>query len=71
MEEELGVEIFERLASGVRLSAAGEVYLHHIRMQLSDFERVKSQISDLKGCAVGMFRSPVARRYCRHFYPSK
>lgn len=49
MEEELGVQIFERLPRGVRLSAAGEIFLNHIRMQLSDMERVKSQIADLEG----------------------
>ncbi|MCG8380745.1 MAG: LysR substrate-binding domain-containing protein [Gammaproteobacteria bacterium] len=49
IEEELGVEIFERLPTGVRLSAAGEIFLHHIRQQISDLERVKSQIDDLAG----------------------
>jgi len=49
MEEELGVPIFERLPRGVRLSAAGEILLHHVRTQLSDMERVKSQIADLAG----------------------
>ncbi|AWI75393.1 hypothetical protein CEW83_09350 [Parazoarcus communis] len=49
MEEELGVPIFERLPRGVRLSAAGEILIHHVRNQLSDMERVKSQISDLTG----------------------
>jgi DNA-binding transcriptional LysR family regulator len=49
IEEELGVELFERLPKGVRLSSAGEVFLHHVREQLTDIERVKSQISDLYG----------------------
>jgi len=49
MEEELGVQIFERLPRGVRLSAAGEILIHHVRTQLSDMERVKSQIADLSG----------------------
>ncbi len=49
LEEELGVQIFERLPRGVRLSAAGEILLNHIRMQISDMERVKGQISDLAG----------------------
>jgi DNA-binding transcriptional LysR family regulator len=49
MEEELGVALFERLPRGVRLSSAGEILLHHIRGQLSDMERVKSQIADLTG----------------------
>jgi len=49
IEEELGVDIFERFPRGVRLSAAGEILIHHIRSQLSDIERVKSQIADLSG----------------------
>lgn len=49
IEEDLGVDIFERFPRGVRLSAAGEILIHHIRSQLSDIERVKSQIADLSG----------------------
>ena len=44
MEEELGVPIFERLARGVRPTTAGEILIHHIRGQLTDMDRVKSQI---------------------------
>ena len=53
MEEELGVPIFERMPRGVRLSTAGEILIHHIRNQLSDMERVKSQIADLSGVRRG------------------
>ncbi len=49
IEEDLGTPVFERLPKGVRLSAAGELYIHHVRRQLSDMERVKSQIADLSG----------------------
>jgi len=49
VEDELGVSIFERLAVGVRLNTAGELLLKHIRNQMSDLERVKSQIADLSG----------------------
>ncbi len=49
MEDELGVPLFERLPSGVRLSVAGEIFIHHVRTQLSDLEKIKSQISDLSG----------------------
>jgi DNA-binding transcriptional LysR family regulator len=53
MEQELGVPIFERLARGVRLSTAGEILIQHVRSQLSDMERVKSQIADLSGVRRG------------------
>jgi DNA-binding transcriptional LysR family regulator len=49
LEEDLGVPIFERLPGGVRLSAAGEVLIQHVRGQLADMERVRSQIADLRG----------------------
>lgn len=49
IEAELGVPIFDRLPSGVRLSVAGELFIQHIRKQLADMERVQSQIADLSG----------------------
>ncbi len=53
MEQDLGVPIFERLPRGVRLSTAGEILIQHVRTQLSDMERVKSQIADLTGVRRG------------------
>lgn len=53
MEEELGVQIFERLPRGVRLSPAGELFIHHARNQMADMERLKSQIADLSGVRRG------------------
>ena len=49
IEAELGVPIFDRLPTGVRLSVAGELFIQHIRRQLADMERVQSQIADLSG----------------------
>lgn len=49
IEDELGVQIFERMPVGVRLNTAGEILLEHIRNQMSDIARVKSQIADLSG----------------------
>ena len=53
LEDELGVPIFERLPRGVRLNTAGEILLHHIRNQVSDMARVRSQIADLSGVRRG------------------
>lgn len=53
LEEDLGVPIFDRIANGVRLNAAGELYVYHVRAQLADMERVKSQIHDLQGIRRG------------------
>ena len=48
-EEEFGGPIFERLPRGVRLNPAGELLMQHIQAQLSDLERVRSQVADLSG----------------------
>ena len=53
LEAELGMPIFERLPRGVRLNTAGEILLHHIRGQVSDMARVRSQIADLSGVRRG------------------
>ncbi len=49
LEDELGTPVFERTSRGVRLTAAGELLLMHIRTQNSDLERLRSQIADLSG----------------------
>lgn len=49
LEAELGVPVFERLPRGVRLSTAGELMIHYLRNQASDFAKLHSQIADLTG----------------------
>ena len=53
LEEEVGTSLFERLPSGVRLNTAGELFIQHIRSQMTDLSRVLSQISDLAGVRRG------------------
>lgn len=48
-EDDFGGPIFERLPRGVRLNPAGELLMQHIQAQLSDLERVRSQVADLSG----------------------
>lgn len=71
IEEELGVQIFERLAHGVRLSSAGEILIHHIRHQLSDMERVKSQIADLSGVRRGHVSIACSQALLPFFLPTQ
>lgn len=52
-EAEFGAQIFERLPRGVRLNPAGELLMHHIRTQVGDLERVRSQVADLAGARRG------------------
>lgn len=53
VEEELDAQLFERLATGVRLSAAGELFIAHARRQMADMERIRSHIEDMKGARRG------------------
>ena len=69
LEEELGVPIFERLPRGVRLNTAGEILLHHIRNQVSDMARVRSQIADLSGIRRGHVSIACAQALMPCFLP--
>jgi DNA-binding transcriptional LysR family regulator len=70
-ERELGCEIFERLAGGVRPNAAGELVLRHIREQVSEFERVKSKIADLSGMRRGHVTVACSQAFAYHFMPKE
>lgn len=71
LEEELGVPIFERLPRGVRLSTAGELLVHHIRNQLSDLDRVQSQIADLSGVRRGHVNIACSQALLPYFLPQQ
>jgi len=71
IEAELGVQVFERLPRGVRLSTAGELLIHHIRSQMSDLERVKSQISDLTGVRRGNVAVACSQALLPYFLPQQ
>ncbi|MGF6265876.1 MULTISPECIES: LysR family transcriptional regulator [Paraburkholderia] len=49
LEAEMGTELFDRLPNGIRLNAAGERVLQHIRATLNDFHLMRSELDDLKG----------------------
>jgi DNA-binding transcriptional LysR family regulator len=48
LEEELGAPIFERLPRGLRLTAAGELCLEHVREVLKSYEKLDGRIRSLK-----------------------
>jgi DNA-binding transcriptional LysR family regulator len=56
LETSLGVQLFERLPRGVRLTSAGEMLLGHVRRAARDFELTRSQIEDLRGLRRGHVR---------------
>ena len=70
-EEELGYEIFERLPRGVRLNPAGELVLHHIRAQRSDFARLQSQVADLSGVRRGHVSIACSQALLPYFMPDQ
>jgi DNA-binding transcriptional LysR family regulator len=53
LEEEFGVPLFERLPRGLRLTAAGELCIEHIRDVLKDYGRLETRIRALKMPQVG------------------
>tara|TARA_R110001583_G_scaffold446_1_gene4180 strand:+ start:11897 stop:12790 length:894 start_codon:yes stop_codon:yes gene_type:complete len=71
MEAEVGEKLFERQATGVRLSAAGELFLHHVQKQMADYERVKSQISDLSGVRRGHINIACSQALLTSFFPQQ
>lgn len=71
IEDELGVAIFERLPRGVRLSTAGEILIQHVRTQLSDMERVRSQIADLSGVRRGRISIACSQSVMPVFLPEQ
>ena len=68
-EEELGAQLFERRPRGVRLTAAGEVFVHYLREQDGGVERMKSQIEDLKGLRRGTVRIACSQALALDFLP--
>lgn len=52
-ENTLGTALFERLPTGMRLTAAGEILHAHARRWHRDFDDVARQIDDLKGLRRG------------------
>ena len=53
LEQELGVELFERSRSGVRLTEAGEIFLLRARRALAELDAAQEEIAAFKGLASG------------------
>lgn len=56
LERDLGSALFERLPRGVRLTAAGELFLAYSREALSDLAAIQSRIEQLRGLVRGRVR---------------
>lgn len=56
LEEEMGAPLFERLPRGLRLTAAGELCIEHIREVLKNYDRLEGRIRSLKMQQAGKVR---------------
>ena len=56
LEEDLGIQLFERTHSGMRMTAAGEILIDGVRRWRRDLQRIRSEIDNL----VGLRRGAVA-----------
>lgn len=70
-EDELGYEIFERSSKGVRLNAAGELVIQHIRETLAETDRLQSKIADLSGLRRGRVSIGCSQALVRYFLPAQ
>ena len=71
VEADLGAELFERLPTGVRPTAAGEAMIRWIRSQAADLERVQSHIEDLSGLRRGVVRIACSQALAQSFLPEQ
>jgi DNA-binding transcriptional LysR family regulator len=69
LEEELGTPLFERLPRGVRLNAAGELFVGYIRSRSAHLDQVRSEIEDLKGLRRGMVKLIASQAMAPSFLP--
>jgi len=67
VEHDLSTAIFERHATGVKLTAAGEVLIRWIRSQNADLRRVYSQIEELSGLKRGEISIACSQAVARSF----
>lgn len=56
LEAELGTPVFERMPGKLRLTAAGELMMTHVRATLKEHERLVARIGRLQNPAAGVIR---------------
>lgn len=71
MEEDFGVQIFERLPKGLRLSSSGELIIRHMRHQISQHEQLESQIENLAGLRRGHVSIACSQALLARFLPEQ
>ena len=67
LEGDYGATLFERHAQGVRLTLSGEIFAQHARTTLREFERVRSDLDDIRGLNAATSRLPWLRVWSQTF----
>lgn len=70
LEDELDTPLFERLPRGMRLTAAGELFVRYIRSRTADLDEVRSQIEELKGLRRGRVSIVASQALAPSFLPA-
>jgi len=70
LEDELGVELFDRLPNGMRLNPAGERLLKHVQETLHDFQTVRGELDALKGERTGHVKLATMDSFFIDFLPA-
>ena len=65
----LDTPIFERLPSGVRLTAAGELFIGYARRRAADLDHVRSEIESLRGLRRGAVSIAASQALAPSFLP--
>ena len=71
LEDDLGVALFERAATGVRLSAAGEIWYRHFSEHIASFDRARETVAALQGLEIGHVRILATPSLASHFLPEQ
>lgn len=69
LEAELDVLLFDRRATGVRLSAAGEIYYRQFIEHIARLDSAKITVADLKGARIGHVSVAVSPELAQGFFP--
>ena len=69
IEQELDAPLFERLPRGMRLTAAGEMFIAYVRARQAELERVRSNIEELKGLRRGTVKLICSQGLAPNFVP--
>jgi DNA-binding transcriptional LysR family regulator len=70
LEQNLGSALFERLPRGVRLTAAGELFVAYSRQAISELRVVESRVEQLRGLVRGQVSVAAVESVAGEFLPA-